>query len=386
MFKSLILLATSASVLSAESLTFEGTEGPGKGKHIVFLANDHEYRSEQSCPAVAKILAKHHGFKCTVLFGLNEKGEIKPGAGSVPGLEVLKEADLLFLFARFMNLPDEQVDPLVAYFERGGPVIGLRTSTHAFHKQAGKWAKLNYNYEGKDYLGGLGEQVLGNTWHKKRGQSHYGGNHREASRIIPTSGVKHPVLTGVSQIHALSGAYASVLPDAATSLLEVQVLKGFTADSEIREDLPLATCAWARDSYVAPSGKKKDSRVVYASYGASEDVLDANTRRFFVNSCFWAVGLESEIKPDLEVSIVGGFKPSPYSTGRLYNKGVKPADLAAWESQVMPEGTPLAGLNGAPKTVSARVRGIVKNRPELKAELMEKYPELDFSAAKPKKK
>ena len=40
---------------------YEGTEGPGKGKHIVFLAGDHEYRSEESLPELARILAKHHG-------------------------------------------------------------------------------------------------------------------------------------------------------------------------------------------------------------------------------------------------------------------------------------------------------------------------------------
>ncbi|MFT6577308.1 MAG: hypothetical protein ACJA16_005523, partial [Akkermansiaceae bacterium] len=42
--KTILLLATSMFTISAP-LTFEGTEGPGKGKHIVFIANDHEYRS-----------------------------------------------------------------------------------------------------------------------------------------------------------------------------------------------------------------------------------------------------------------------------------------------------------------------------------------------------
>ena len=74
-----------SSVKAAEPLVFEGEEGIGKGKHIVFLANDHEYRSEQTCPLMAKVLAKHHGFRCTVLFGLNDQGEIRPGAKSVPG-------------------------------------------------------------------------------------------------------------------------------------------------------------------------------------------------------------------------------------------------------------------------------------------------------------
>lgn len=135
-----LLLVTSPAL--AETLVYEGSEGLGKGKHIVFIANDHEYRSEQSCPVLAKILAKHHGFRCTVLFGLDEQGAIKAGAANLPGLESLQDADMLFFFARFMNLSDQQAGLLVDYFERGGPAVGVRTSTHCFNGQRGKWKSL----------------------------------------------------------------------------------------------------------------------------------------------------------------------------------------------------------------------------------------------------
>ena len=143
-----LFVASSLSLQAVDSLVYEGGQGPGNGKHIVFLANDHEYRSEQSCPLMAKLLAKHHGFRCTVLFGLDENGNIKPGAKSVPGLEALKDADLLFFFARFMNLPDEQAGMLAECFEKGGPAVALRTSTHSFNGQEGEWAKFNFNYKG----------------------------------------------------------------------------------------------------------------------------------------------------------------------------------------------------------------------------------------------
>ncbi|MCB1077694.1 MAG: hypothetical protein KDM64_07705, partial [Verrucomicrobiae bacterium] len=64
-FLATLLIACGAA--HAAPLVFEGTDGPGKGKHIVFLAGDHEYRSEETLPALARLLAKHHGFKCTVL-------------------------------------------------------------------------------------------------------------------------------------------------------------------------------------------------------------------------------------------------------------------------------------------------------------------------------
>ena len=66
--------------LQAQNLVYEGTSGIGKDKHIVFIASDHEYRGEETCPAIARILAHRFGFKCTVLFGLDDNGHIKLSA------------------------------------------------------------------------------------------------------------------------------------------------------------------------------------------------------------------------------------------------------------------------------------------------------------------
>jgi hypothetical protein len=62
-------------------LTYAGENGPsetkpGAGKHIVLIAADQEYRSEYSMPMLAKLLAKHHGFHCTVLFSLNKDNDV----------------------------------------------------------------------------------------------------------------------------------------------------------------------------------------------------------------------------------------------------------------------------------------------------------------------
>ena len=96
-------------------LSFDGTKGPGKGKHIVFLAGDHEYRSEESLPELARILAQHHGFKCTVLFNIDKaSGEIVAGNSNMPGMEALDTADLAVVFLRFQNFPQEQMKHLDA--------------------------------------------------------------------------------------------------------------------------------------------------------------------------------------------------------------------------------------------------------------------------------
>lgn len=366
---------------AAQSLVYEGDEGIGKGKHIVFLANDHEYRSEQTCPLMAKILAKHHGFRCTVLFGVDSNGFIQPGAKSVPYLEALQEADLLFFFARFMNLPEEQAGMIAEYFERGGPVVGLRTSTHCFNGQSGKWSKLNYNNQGEGYRGGLGEQIFGNTWHKERGQSHYGSNHLMGCRItaVPTA-VEHPVLTGVERIHAYSGAYESKPPIDSVPLLQVQVLNTFGPSDDVNADKPIVNAGWAREHYVAPSGAKKTARSIYTSFGASEDLLSEDARRFLLNACLWAGGLEDSIRPDLDVSMIGTFNPSAYGSGAFYYEEVRPLDLAGFDSEIMPSSASLGGVDD-PKAVS-RVNRALVNRPELQAKLAKLYPDLYGADAK----
>src|SRR5579883_2497790 len=99
-------------------------------KHIVLIAGDQEYRSEESIPALAKILAKR-GFECTVLYSTNRQtGQIDPATiDNVPGLEALRKADLMVMFMRWLELPDEQTKEIVDYAERGKPIVALRTST-----------------------------------------------------------------------------------------------------------------------------------------------------------------------------------------------------------------------------------------------------------------
>ena len=193
------------AVLPAAPLVYEGTAGPGAGKHLVFMASDHEYRAEETCPALARLLARHHGFKCTVLFGLDQDGHLEAGASNIPGMEALAGADLLVIFTRFLNLPPEQMDHLVAFLERGGPVVSLRTSSHAFKIPAGSpYAKYDYQSKVEGHENGFGHQILGNTW-----VGHYGQNHRQGTRILLVPGQKnHPILRGVGDnafCHA--GAY-----------------------------------------------------------------------------------------------------------------------------------------------------------------------------------
>jgi hypothetical protein len=191
----IMLLFACAAVLAAANpwVVYEGTAGPGKGKHIVLISGDEEYRSEEVLPQLGKILAKHHGFKCTVLFAIDPTtGTINPNVSNIPGLEALKSADLMIMFLRFRHLPDEQMKHIVDYVESGKPIIGLRTATHAFDpNRKSKYA--HWHWQSKDWTGGFGKQVLGETW-----VAHHGAHGRESTRGIIASGAKdHAILRGI---------------------------------------------------------------------------------------------------------------------------------------------------------------------------------------------
>jgi hypothetical protein len=71
-------LAAAAPQTVPVSLTYPAKSGPGRGKHVVFLAGDEEYRSEEALPMLAKILSQRHGFKTSVLFSVDDDGTINP--------------------------------------------------------------------------------------------------------------------------------------------------------------------------------------------------------------------------------------------------------------------------------------------------------------------
>jgi len=181
-------------------------------------------------------------------------------------------------------------------------------------------------------------------------------------------------MIGVAPFHAYSGAYKSQPPADATPLIEVQVLNTFESSEDINKDKAKVNAGWSRDHYIAPSGEKKAARVVYTSIGASEDLKDANTRRFLVNSCLWAAGMEKSITPELNVDLVGGFDPSAYCTSALYREDVKPLDLSGWDSVVMPESAKFANV----KKQAKKIDKVTKERPALRERIKALHPNTDF--------
>jgi type 1 glutamine amidotransferase len=320
-----------ASAQNPHLVVYEGGKGPGAGKHIVFLAGDHEYRSEESLPALARILARRYGFKCSVFFTTDPKtGFIEPGSSDISGLEALRTADLMVVFLRFQDFPDTEMQHIVDYLDRGGPVVGFRTATHAFQILRPDAKFLKYTWKGVEgYPGGFGRQILGETW-----VTHYGKNHAQSSRLLlQANEAAHPILRGVKDVWVQSGGYTANPIEGSHVLATGQILEGMTPDSPPASGKETLPVAWYR-TYTMPSGKS--GRVFTTTHGASEDLLNDGFRRMSINACLWAAGLEAAIRPDSDIAFVGPYQPTTYGFGGFV-KGVKPADLAPWDSPILPK-------------------------------------------------
>jgi hypothetical protein len=305
-------------------VVYEGKEGPGKGKHIVLVSGDEEYRSEEALPQLGKILAVHHGFKCTVLFAIDKNdGTINPKeVANIPGLEALKTADLMIIATRFRNLPDEQMERVVDYFESGRPIIGLRTATHAFNISGNsKFAK--WTWTSKEPSGGFGRQVLGETW-----VAHHGGHGSESTRGIVAPGKEsHPILRGIKagEIWGPTDVYtvAIPLPGDSQPLVLGQVVKGMKFDDpplEGKKNDPMMPVAWTK-TYKGADGKS--ARIFTTTMGAATDLLAEGTRRMIVNAVYWALAMEEKIPEKSNVDLVGEYKPTPFGFDKFV-RGVKP--------------------------------------------------------------
>ncbi len=307
-------------------LKYKGKPGPGNGKHVVLIAAEQEYRSEQAMPMLARVLSERHGFDCTVLFSVNEDGQVDPTLPApfkeegkyhrIPGLEILGEADCLIWMSRFMQLPDEQLSHLHRYFDSGKPIIALRTANH------GLWRGTKYMVEGRQISL---RELLGGAF-----MGHHGGWHRESTRgMVVETEKSHPILTGVGDIWGTSDVYRchndkSPFPEDCTALVLGQPLQNLLPDSKPnskKEPLPIA---WTK-KWTGNAGLQ--SPVFHFTMGSARDFANEGVRRLTINAVYWGLGMSDSIAPDSSVDTVGEYQPLP--SGFNYEKlGVRPRSVS----------------------------------------------------------
>jgi hypothetical protein len=328
-----LLLAALAAIPVASqektSVSYVPKAGPGQGRHVVLLAGDEEYRSEEGLPMLAKILSQRHGFKCTVLFSVAPDGTIDPkNAKSLSDPSVLDTADAVVMLLRFRTWPDEDMARFEKLLKAGKPIVALRTSTHAFNgfPKGSPWESWNYNNDG-----GFGKRVLGETW-----LTHWGKHKAEATRgEIEPAQRNHPVLRGITSIFGDTDVYEAYPPADATVLVRGIVLNGMTRDAppatyrkprstdkqEQGINDPAMPVVWTR---LNKNDTGTTNRIVTTTMGSATDLEDEGVRRLVVNAIYWGLGLD--VPSHADVSLVDEYRPSFYGFDG-FRKGLHASDF-----------------------------------------------------------
>jgi hypothetical protein len=335
----LAAMPLSPCLAADDFLTYE-PKGEAKGRHIVLISGDEEYRSEEAMPMLARILSERHGFKTTVLFSVDKDGFIDSNnQESVTNPAALDSADAIVMSIRFRHWPDAAMKHFHDAVQRGVPIIGLRTSTHAFNMAKdstyGAWAWNNEK-------GGFGRIFLGETW-----VSHWGKHRVEATKgILEPIAKDNVLLRGVTDLFGTTDVYEAAPPADAVILARGQVLAGMEPGSQPADyqkkskagneqpvNAPMMPIAWSRE---VKNEAGKTNKVLCTTMGSATDLTNESLRRLVVNGVYWGLGLE--VPATADVTYVGDFKPLMYGTKdgddlsdphrfRGFKRGVKPADL-----------------------------------------------------------
>jgi hypothetical protein len=237
---------------------------------IVFVAGDHEYGGEQTLPLLAAELEKSYNFQTKVLTSFpNQNGE-----KNIPGLEALKNADLAVFYLRWRQLVPEQLALIEEYLKTGKPVMGFRTTTHAFN--------FPKNHPSEKW-NAFGEFALNAPpgWGGKAAHTHYG--HESSTDVSVIEKAKnHPILTGVEpNFHVRSWLYR-VLPDYPTKGSEWLLMGKAVNPERAAIENPVA---WVGTNSFG-------AKIFTTTMGHPEDFSVESFQRLLVNAIHWELGLK----------------------------------------------------------------------------------------------
>ena len=234
-----VTVAKPGSAAGETGLT--GPTGPAKPLKICIVSGAKEYEANDSCALFKALLEKKYNVTCTHVQGTD-------GTKSLPGIEALKDADLLLVFCRRTEPQEEHLKVIQEWCKAGKPVVGVRTASHAFQN----WLEFDKTVLGGNYKG------------------HYGkGPAVEVHFAREAKG--HPILAGVAPFASPYSLYKN---------------------TGLAEDVTLLATATAGDKTepVAWTRMHKGGRVFYTSLGGPKDFRNPEFQRMLTNAVFWAAG------------------------------------------------------------------------------------------------
>jgi type 1 glutamine amidotransferase len=210
---------------------------------IVFISGEYEYHSKETLPQYAKDLERQFDVQTTFLARPEDEKK-----HTIPGLNALKDADLVVLYVRRMTLPEEELAQVKKYLEAGRPLVALRTSSHAFEN----WKEFD-------------REVLGGNY-----KNHYGNKLKTSVSIVPAA-KESPLLRGVSPFVSDGSLYKNTpLQPGAKPFLVGEV-----------EGHPAEPVAWTHGF--------KGGRILYTSLGHPNDFKEESFRNLLRNGIEWAL-------------------------------------------------------------------------------------------------
>ena len=243
--------ALSSEVFGGRAFAFADDPRPV----VAVMIGEDEYKTWESLPAYAEAeLGADYRLRY-----VREKGE---KSGDFAGIAALAEARVLLLSVRRRALPEAQLRAIRDFIARGGAVVGIRTSSHAFALRPGTAVPA-----GRVAWPEWDEVVLGGNY-----QGHHGNEIPTTAEAVP--GAAHPVLEGIpaTSFPTGSGLYLNTPLRAGTTPLMI----GRSQGTERPEPV-----AWVHRS---PGG----GRVVYTSLGHVDDFKRPEFRRLLANAVKWA--------------------------------------------------------------------------------------------------
>jgi len=228
-----------------------------KRPSVVFISAENEYSAAETLPVFAREMELHHGLRCDILqASIAKQGE---EIHYISGMETLADADLVVVYARRRAFQADQMKYLRDFLDRGKPLIGLRTASHAFDSR-GTAPK------GHDEWVTFDPEVLGGNY-----RGHYGAG-PVATITLAAGADSHPILKGIELPLRSNGSLYKASPLAAGT---TPLLIGEIADQ--------------KPEPVAWTHQYKNSRVFYTSLGHPDDFENPPFRRLLINAIFWAM-------------------------------------------------------------------------------------------------
>lgn len=223
---------------------------------VVMLIGEKEYKTQDTLPAFAEAHLADQ-FRVHVVHAHPEE------PNRFPGIEAVREADLLVISVRRRALAETDLQIVRDFIAAGKPVIGIRTASHAFSLRgaappdgAATWERFDSAILGGNYHGHHGNQIPTVAW-------------------VNLDQRDHPILAGVSHGDFSTGG----------SLYEVTPLGRHTQvllmgrAGDLQPDEPVA---WTHHT-------QSGSRVFYTSLGHVDDFDHPNFTTMLRNAFAWAM-------------------------------------------------------------------------------------------------